>query len=528
MRSLWPDTFVEESNLTQNIFTLRKALGQDSRTGLRYIETIPKRGYRFVADVKELRDDSRRSADSVPEAQAIDTLAVLPFKPLLAGQRDEPLELGIADALITTLGNSSGIPVRPISTVGAYGDPAQDPVSAGRQLGVAAVLDGSIQRSGDHVRVSARLIRSSDGATLWAGRYTETMMDIFRLQDAIAEHIAAALEWKLNSGQLARLTKRYTESVDAYEAYLHGRYNWSKANEEGLLKAIEFFRRAIAADASYALAYVGLADAYASLDWYGMLSTRESNPHALAAAEKALAIDGDLAEAHAALAVARQIRWDWAGAEAAYRRALELSPTLAECHQRYGTYLSIMGRCDEGLEHLKRAHQLDPVSPVISARIAFSLYCARRYEEAVAQSLRTLEVEPACDEARVYLMLSYVQTGKPEAAIAEYERMTQPAKDTPDIMAMLVYAQALAGKEREARALLADLVQMSHSRYVPPFWLAMAHVGLGNHPEALACLEHACEDPDDSLICIRIFPFLDPLHREPRFIGVLRKMALDT
>jgi serine/threonine-protein kinase len=527
MRALWPDTFVEESNLTQNIFTLRKALGQDARTGLRYIETIPKRGYRFVADVKELRDDSRRRPDSVPEAQTIDSLAVLPFKPLLAGERDEPLELGIADALITTLGNSSGIPVRPISAVGAYGDPAQDPVSAGRQLGVAAVLDGSIQRSGDQVRVSARLIRSSDGATLWAGRYTETMMDIFRLQDAIAEHIAAALEWKLSSGQLARLTKRYTKSVDAYEAYLHGRYNWSKANEEGLLKAIEFFQRAIAADANYALAYVGLADAYASLDWYGMLSTRESNPHVLAAAEKALAIDGDLAEAHAALAVAKQNCWDWAGAEAAYRRALELSPTLAESHQRYGTYLSFMGRCDEGLEHLKRAHQLDPVSPVISAQIALSLYCARRYEEAIAQSLRTLDVEPACDEARVYLMLSYAQTGTPEAAVAEYERMTQPMKDTPDIMAMLAYAHALAGKEREARTLLADLVQLSHSRYVPYFWLAMAHVGLGNHPEALACLEHACEDPDDSLIAIRIVPFLESLHREPRFIGVLRKMALD-
>jgi DNA-binding winged helix-turn-helix (wHTH) protein/tetratricopeptide (TPR) repeat protein len=527
MHALWPNTFVEESNLTQTIFTLRKALGEDSGNGLRYIETIPRRGYRFVADVKELGDDSRRRAISVPEAQAIDSLAVLPFKPLLASERNEPLELGIADALITTLGNSSGIPVRPISAVGAYGDPAQDPASTGRQLGVAAVLDGSIQRSGDQIRVSARLIRSSDGATLWAGRYTETMMDIFKLQDAIAEHIAAALEWKLSSGQLVRLTKRYTESVEAYQAYLHGRYNWIKANEEGLLKAIEFFQKAIAADDHYALAYVGLADAYASLDWYGMLSTRESNPHIMAAAEKALAIDGDLAEAHAALAVARQNCWDWAGAEAAYRRALELSPTLAESHQRYGTYLSTMGRCKEGLEHLKRAHQLDPVSPVISAQIAFSLYFARRYEEAIAQALRTLEVEPACDEARVYLMLSYVEVGTPEAAVAEYERMTQPAKDTPDIMAMLACAQALAGKEREARALLAELVQLSHSRYVPHFWLAMAHVGLGNHPEALACLEHACEDPDDSLIGIRTFPFLDSLHREPRFIGVLRKMRLD-
>jgi DNA-binding winged helix-turn-helix (wHTH) protein/tetratricopeptide (TPR) repeat protein len=527
MRALWHDTFVEESNLTQNIYTLRKVLGQDSKESVRYIETISKRGYRFVAAVKELRDDSRRPSGSAPEGPAIDSLAVLPFKPLLAGERDELLELGIADALITTLGSSSRIPVRPISAVRVYGDPAQDPVSAGRQLGVAAVLDGSIQRSGDQLRVSARLIRSSDGATLWAGRYTETRMDIFRLQDAIAERIAAALEWKLDSGQLARLTKRYTESVDAYHAYLNGRYNWSKANQEGLWKSIDFFQRAIAADGNYALAYVGLADAYASLDWYGMLSTRESNPHVLAAAEKALAIDGDLAEAHAALAVAKQNRWDWAGAEAAYRRALELSPTRAETHQHYGTYLSFMGRCDEGLAHLKRAHQLDPVSLAISAQIALSLHCARRYEEAIAQCSRTLDVEPACDEARVCLILSYVQTGTPEAAVAEYERMTPTAKDTPDIKAMLAYAHALAGNEREARTLLAELMHLSHSRYVPHFWLAMVHLGLGNHPEALACLERACEDPDDSLIAIKVAPFLDPIRLEPRFTGVLRRMALE-
>jgi serine/threonine-protein kinase len=470
---------------------------------------------------------SRRALGSVPEEAAIDSLAVLPFKPLLAGERDEPLELGIADALITTLSNSTRIPVRPISAVRAYSDPAQDPVSAARELAVAAVLDGSIQRSRDQIRVSARLTRSGDGATLWADRYTERMTDIFGLQDAIAERIAAALEWKLDAGQRARLTKRYTDSVDAYEAYLHGRYNWSKPTWEGLWKAIDFFRRAIAADGNYALAYVGLADAYTSLDWYGMLSTRESNPHALAAAERALAIDGDLAEAHAALAVAKQNRWDWAGADAAYRRALELSPTQAESHQRYGTYLSFMGRCEEGLAHLKRAHQLNPVSHSISAQIALSLLCARRYEEAIAQCSRTLDAEPACDEARVYLMLSYVQTGTPAAAVAEYERMTPTAGDTTDVRAMLAYAQALAGNKPEARTILAELLHLSRSRYVPHFWLAMVHVGLGNYPEALACLERACEDPDDSLVAIKVVPFLDPIRREPRFTEVLRKMGLE-
>jgi tetratricopeptide (TPR) repeat protein len=270
-----------------------------------------------------------------------------------------------------------------------------------------------------------------------------------------------------------------------------------------------------------------LADAYTSLDWYGMLSTRESNPHALAAAERALAIDGDLAEAHAALAVAKQNRWDWAGADAAYRRALELSPTQAESHQRYGTYLSFMGRCEEGLAHLKRAHQLNPVSHSISAQIALSLLCARRYEEAIAQCSRTLDAEPACDEARVYLMLSYVQTGTPEAAVAEYERMTPTAGDTTDIRAMLAYAQALAGNKPEARTILAELLHLSRSRYVPHFWLAMVHVGLGNYPEALACLERACEDPDDSLVAIKVVPFLDPIRREPRFTEVLRKIGFE-
>lgn len=507
MRALWPETFVEESNLTQNIYVLRKELGRDDR-GRPYIETIPKRGYRFVADVRE---------------SGISSLAVLPFRPLVAGERDEYLEVGIADALIAALAGFSRVPVRSVSAVHKYADRALDPLAAGRELGVTAVLDGTVQKQGDRICVTARLTRTTDATTLWAGRYTEDITDIFAMQDAIAQRIAGALEWKLDANARARLAKRHTDSLDAYQSYLKGRYNWSRSTRDFLWKAIDYFRAAIALDPNYALAYVGVADAYAALDWYGILSTRDANPHSLAAAEKALSIDPDLAEAHSALAVARQNAWDWPGAEAAYRRAIELNPLVAETHQRYGAFLAFMGRSEEALRHLRRAQQLDPVAPAIAAQIGMALYCARRYEEAIAQCETTLEVEPTCDEARIYTALSYAEKGMPEAAIAEYLRITPATSGTPDVRAMLARAHALAGNAPEARAMVAELAR---SQPVPHFWIAMAHVGLGDHDATMTSLERACDDPDDSLTGVRVAPFFDPIRREPRFIAVLKLMGL--
>lgn len=521
MRALWPDSFVEESNLTQNVYALRKALGE-GRQGHDYVETVPKRGYRFVAEVSEIAPEpagpTTRARDST-----IRSIAVLPFKPLIAGSRDEYFELGIADALITTLSNSTQLAVRSTSAVSRYPAAQQDPLIAGRELDVDLVLDGCIQRTRGRVRVTARLLNVSDGSALWADKFDGRLADIFDLQDSISERIAAAIAPNLSGPQRQRLTKRYTVSVEAYHLYLKGRYNWNKATAEGLWRAVDFFKQAIAVDPNYALAYTGLSDAYTSLDWYGVLSTKQSNPQARAAAEKALEMDGALAGAHVALAKALQYEWNWAGAEAEYRRAIELNPNDAAAHQWYAVYLTFMGRCDQGLAQMRQALELDPSSLSISAQTAMVLLCARRYDEAFEQCLKTLEVEPAYDEARFFLAMTCVQKGLVDEAIAEYSRL---APENPDFKAMLGHAYAVAGRHAEARAVLRDLELFRGSENNPLFWIALLHVGLGDRDAALACLEEACENPDDSLIAVKVFPFVDPLRSDSRFLRLLRRMDL--
>lgn len=511
MQALWPDRFVEEANLTQNIYALRGALRQ-REAGAAYVETIPRRGYRFVGEVR-----------AVTDAALPRSLAVLPFTSLSGDGADEPLALGVADTLITTLGNAGMVIVRPISASRRYTGPQVDPIRVARELAVDAVLDGSLQRGGDTIRVTARLIRA-DGATLWAGRYQEAMTGIFEVQDSIADKITAALDVGRTETADARLAKRYTTSIDAYQLYLNGRYNWNKSTEEGLGAAIDFFTRAIAIDPEFALAYVGIADANTALDWYGVLSTRDSNPRAFAAAHEALRIDPALAEAHASLALAQQYRWDWRGAEASFRRAIALNPRYALARLWFGLHLAFRGRFDEAVEEVSQAQALDPVSLTVRAQLGLSLYVARRYDEAMHHCRMILAAEPGQDEALIYLALTLVQTGSPQAAIAQLQQST--LRSTPDVEAMLAIALAAAGQSAEARAIIDTL--MRRPGYIPRFWIAAAQVALGDAEAALQSLESACDDPDDSLAGIGVLPLLDPLRSQPRFQAVLRRMQLDT
>lgn len=511
MRVLWPDASVEEANLTQNIYALRNALGQgQERSG--YIETIPRRGYRFVAEVTTHAGTELRS------------LAVLPFTSLPAAVRDEWLEVGIADALVTALGNSGLLTVRPITASRRYEDVDHDPLAAARAMQVDAVLDGRIQRSGSTIRVTARLIRTGDGATLWAGRFHEAITAIFDLQDTIAERIATALELKFRGAEKARLTKRYTNHSEAYQFYLNGRYNLTKSTEDGLRKAIGFFEQAIAADPQYALAYVGIADAYTALDWFGVLSTHDSNPHAFAAARQALALDPELAEAHTALAVALQYRWDWTGAEEAFRRAIAANPSYAATRQWFGLHLSFRSRFDEALAQMGRAQQLDPTSLTIRAQRALILYFARRYADAIRECMNILDVEPAHDEGRIYLALSLVEASASAKAVAELRRTGLAG--TPDVKAMLARALATAGRPDDARAIVAQLVAGDPAGYIPRFWIAGALVALGQSEDALAQLEAASRDPDDSYAGINVAPLFDAIRRQPRFQALVAGVGL--
>src|SRR2546423_1220369 len=388
MKALWPDTLVEENNLGQNISKLRGVLGE-SRGEHRYILTVPGRGYRFVADVKT----SATRADASSGA-AVNTLAVLPFRPLVAEPRDASLEMGMADTLIARLSNIREVVVRPISSVRKYVELEQDPLAAGRELGAESVLDGSIQRWGDHIRVTVRLMRVADGASLWAAVFDEKFTDIFAVQDVISEKVAGALASHLSSEEKKRLTKRHTENAEAYRLYLKGRYYWWKNAPATFRKSRDFFQRAVDADPSFALGYCGLNSFYGFGSAWGVLPPDEGWPKAERAITKALELDDQLAEAHTGLAALKLVYYrDWAGAEREAERAIELNPKFDEVHYFYSFYLAATGRFDEALAECRRALELDPLSFRINQHMGNCFYYARRYDEAIRQYAEALELD---------------------------------------------------------------------------------------------------------------------------------------
>jgi DNA-binding winged helix-turn-helix (wHTH) protein/TolB-like protein/Tfp pilus assembly protein PilF len=578
MRAIWPDTVVEENNLNQSISVLRRVLGE-SRGENRYVATVPGRGYRFVADVKTAaapepiaeresidpafpshqRTDRHKShvgfiflawigivalafavyylwptlttvlraptsSTPIPSASQVRSIAVLPFKPLVADSRDESLEMGMADTLNFRMSSLRDVTVRPISSVRKFSSLEQDPIAAGRELGVESVLDGQMQRWGDRIRVTARLIGVGDGKQLWAGQFDEKFTDIFAVQDLISEKVISALALKLTAEERKRLTKHYTEDAEAYRLYVNGRFYWERRTLEGLKKAIEYFGQAIGNDPKYALAYAGLADSYALLGVFH-LPPKEAFPKAKEAALNALRIDDRLAEAHAALGhVKVQYEYDWAGAEKEYNRAIELNPNYVNAHHFYALCLSMMGRFDEGIEEIKRAQELDPFSLFIHANVGNILYHARRYDEAINQLKSVLEMNPNFALACSVLGHAYLQKGMVEQAIAEFQKRKMPGTGGAGDL-----GQAYASSARRSEALkeINKLQELSKQRYVAPYNLALIYTSLGDKNNALEWLEKAYEDRSTLLVWIRVDPRLDTLRSEPRFKAVMRQMGLE-
>lgn len=610
MKTLWPDRFVEENNLTQNVSMLRKALGE-SRSEHRYIVTIPGRGYSFVAPVREVStecDDeiaqgnngaailrvesegalsaggflgnnitptdsshengrpevltprpperwsplhtssehqgpsSRRRvlALSVLLLVTISTLtymwivsrgghnakqaapgsiAVLPFRLLSNEASDEYLGSGMADALITKLSNIRQITVRPTSAVIKYsGRNNADPLAAGRELGVDSVLEGTIQRAGERVRVTVQLISVRESVPLWAHTFDERFTDIFTVQDSISAQVAQALTLKLTGEEQKLLAKRYTDNVEAYQSYLRGRYFMNKRNEEGLRKGIGYFTEAIEKEPGYALAYAGLADAYSVLGFYqfGALAPEESFQRAKVAAMKALELDETLSEAHASLALARvDADHDEAGAEREYRRAIELNPNYATAHHWYSDFLAALDRQDEAMAEIRRALELDPLSLVINATLGERLFYARRYDEALAQLRRTLEMDEGFVPARYLLGLTYEQKGMYAEAIAELNRARELSGGSPWMVAALGHSLAMAGRRAEAEQVLVELKELSKRMRVSPYDIATVYTGLGEKTQALEWLQKLYKTHNKRLI--KADPRMDSLRLDPRF-----------
>jgi DNA-binding winged helix-turn-helix (wHTH) protein/tetratricopeptide (TPR) repeat protein len=512
MKRLWPETFVEEANLANNISLLRKVL-EDDRQVARYIETVPKRGYRFVA--------------SVAPPSSVRSIAVLPFKPLVKTSRDEVLELGLADSLITRLSNIRQINVRPIGAISRYANVEYDSVAVGREQRVDAVLDGHIQKSGDKIRVSVRLVRVADEATLWATQFDENYVDIFTAQDAISQRVAEVLIVKLSGEEKKALARHHTENLEAYLLYLKGRYFWSKFTEEGLQKSIEYYKQALEKDSNYALAYLGLASSHVVLG-VNYRPPKEVMPRAKAYMVKALERDNTLSDAYGLQGGIKYFfEWDWSGAENEFKRALELGPSdPATVHELYGYLLWATGRIAESITEMKRAQELDPLSLVISEDLGVAYYYSRRFDEAVQQQGKTLELDQNYFFAYVRRGQAYMQKGMYPEAINDLTKARTLSADWPGAVAELGCAYALAGQKEQARDMLNELNERATVEYIDPYLIALVHTCLGEKDAAFEWLSKAYETRSPWMAWLKVEPKFDGLRSDARFESLLRQLNL--
>ena len=517
MKEVWPDEYVEEGNLAQHIFMLRKALGENTESP-GYIETIPRRGYRFVAALKEIEDEDHD--------KGIDSLAVLPFFNASDDPNMEYLSDGITESIMNSLSHLPQLKVMARSTVFRYKGPDVDPREVGNILGVRAVMMGRVQQLGDHLVISAELVDVQDGSRIWGDQYHRKSSDIFALQDDLAWEISEKLRLRLSGEQKEQLTKRFTENREAYESYLKGRYAWGRRANEDLKKGVEYFRQAIAKDPNYSLAHAGIADCLLLLGLFGSDSPREIMPQAKAAAMKSIQLDESLGEAYASLAQIEFIYdWDWTAAQADFQQAARLSATYPTAHQWHGEYLASMGLFDQGLAELKRARDLDPLSLIINTNLGLTFYWARRYDLAIEQLERAIELEPNFFRAHLHLGMAYERKLMYREAIAELET-ARCINENSWTIAGLGQAFASFGERAEAEKLLDQLLELSRCQYVSCATIAVLYAGFEDRADqTIEWLEKAFEERSGLLIWLNVWPIFDNLRSDARFVRLLKRIG---
>jgi len=456
---------------------------------------------------------------------AIESIAVLPFQNRSTETDTEYLSDGLAESLIYRLSQLPNLKVSPTSSVFHYKGKEIDPVKVGQELGVNAVLSGRIVQRGDNLTISAELVDVRNNRLLWGEQYDRKMLDLLATQREIAREIVDKLKLKV-SGEEKGLAKHYTESNEAYQLYLKGRFYWNKRNADALKKSVEYFNQAIEKDPNFALAYAGLADCYVIPA--NPLPPREAMPKGKAAAMRALELDETLTEAHTSLArVLTVYDWDWPGAGKEFKRAIELNPRYAIAHQWYGGYLEAMARHDEAIAERKRAQELDPPSPVINFELGLAFYFVRNYDQAIEQFQKTLELDPNFPPAHAFLPAAYEQKGMYNRAIAEFKNaMPMSGGEQKLAMAGLGHVYAVSGKKVEAHAVLNQLKQLSSQEYVSAYSIALVYAGLGEKEQAFAWLERAYEERAFQMHDLKVEPRWDNIRSDPRFEDLLRRVGL--
>jgi len=580
-KKLWSQAVVDfDHGLNKAINKIREALG-DSAENPRFVETVARRGYRFLADVTLIDTAADRRPDAkvevfVPPADSprddltgagmaptrlnrtrvwtgfgfglalvlaaslywilyphrhvspqIRSLAVLPLENLSGDASQDYFADGVTDALIADLGQISALRVISRTSVMTYKS-VRKPLSAiAHELNVEAVVEGTVMRSGERVRITAQLIQVPDERHLWAQSYEGDLEDTLELQNKVARAIAGEVRVTLNRREETALENSKKVKPAAYDAYLRGRYFWNKRTGEGLRKAADYFERAIAIDPDYARAHSGLADSYALMgDWeYGILSPRDAFARAKAAATKALELDENLSEAHTSLAFILDLYdWGWASAEKEYERALALNPGYATAHHWYAWHLMVVGRTEEGIAELTKAESLDPLSLIISADLADALCIARRYEESLQQSQKTIAMDPYFAVAHYQRGQALEQKQKHGEAIAEFRRAIELSGGSATFESNLAYAYAVSGRREEAMKILKGLESRQSQDSSTHSHIALIYVGLGDNARAMMWLNKGYQARFNPSILLR--PVFDPLRSDPQFQDLLRRIGL--
>lgn len=579
---LWPDTVVEESNLSQNVYLLRKVLGE-GMDGETYIETLPKRGYRFVAKVYEIEIDTQASATDAPSEPPLNDLdndrvwpapnhwarqvsrrpialsligvlllfaigsgfyawktrnseslkssgpirsvAVLPFRSLGPDSQDEIMGLQLADTLTTRLGTFKQLRVKQTNSVHKFMSPDDDPLAAARELNVDAVVDASIQTAGDRVRINLRLVDARDGNAFWSGTVEKSTADPFAVQDAVAAAVVQALTRIMSSAEETLPPKRHTTNAEAHRLYMLGRSHWGTSNEEDWKKALDYFNAAVEKDPRYALAYSGLANSYLSLIADMKLPKPEAIPKARQAAMMALQLDDTLAEAHVASGrIMTYYDWDWAGAEREFKRAIELNANSADAYREYAAFLTSVGRNEEAIAEAKEARELDPTNRATNFQMAWTLIGARRYDEAIAESQQVVKTHP---DANFWIGMAHVGKGMNEQAIEDCEKTLSSSKPHPPAKAALGYAYGATNKHDKAKKLLAEFEELFKQHKTSPYFIAMIYAGLRDKDQTFAWLDKAYYDRSRPLVTgLNVNPMWDGLRSDPRFVSLLQRMRL--
>jgi TolB-like protein/DNA-binding winged helix-turn-helix (wHTH) protein/Tfp pilus assembly protein PilF len=586
---LWQtDTFVDfDHGLNNAVLRLREVLG-DSSDNPRFVETIPRRGYRFIAHVEEFfptplvpvhesaanqvigapaappesatdppkgspplsmqrriavgvvgllviliagviaaRYFTTRNSNSVLAGKQTTSLVVLPLENLSGDQEQDYFADGMTDELIANLAKIRSLRVISRSTAMAYKHTRKPLSEIANELHVDAVVEGTVLRVDQRVRITAELVQVSTDHHLWAETYESQIGDVLALQNRVSSAIVNEIRINLSPQDRERLARNPAIAPEAYENYLKGRFYWNKRTDENLNKAIAYFSQATAQDSHYALAYAGLSDCYSIVGAtiFGSMPVSEAAPKAREAARRALEIDPTLAEAETPLATLKfNYDWDWSGSEDDFQHAIQLNPSYATAYQRYSLFLMAMGRFQDGFNQINKARELDPLSISINFSLGWRLYLARQYDRAIAQLRNTLEMDPSYELPHLVLGQAYEEKGTFDLAIPELQKAVELSHGTPLMVSALAHAHARAGNKEEAEKLLAQLERDAKTKYVSPYYFAIVYLGLGDNEQAMNWLEKAFADRSNGLVFMRVEPELDRLRSNPRFLALQQRL----